>query len=325
MPVYVDVLLVINGFINYLMLLCVMKFLHLKTGRLRILLGAAAGSIFSLKIFLPQTSILSDLIIRIAACILITVISFKTKNVKFFLRAVLSFLAVNFAFGGLISAIIYFIKPGVLLYDNGTVYFNINFVLLAVLSVISFAVISTIQKITERRSPEQSIYEIKINKDGKTCTGRALADTGSNLRDPFSGAPVIVAQYADIKTAAPVGICKYCENPTYDNIAEDIRLIPVSTVSSSGFLPAFKADSVCITGIKCKKEARDIYIAVSRQPLCSGEFEFILNTEILEDNNDDKPKTARRKSSSENTEALCKKRERNLLHKRTRNASAAAL
>ena len=58
MPVYVDVLLVVNGFINYLMLLCVMKFLHLKTGRLRILLVASACSIFSLKIFFTHRSIM---------------------------------------------------------------------------------------------------------------------------------------------------------------------------------------------------------------------------------------------------------------------------
>lgn len=62
MPVYVDVLLVVNSFVNYLMLLCVMKFLKIQTGRIRVLLAAAVGGLFSLKIFLPELNPVLDFI-----------------------------------------------------------------------------------------------------------------------------------------------------------------------------------------------------------------------------------------------------------------------
>ena len=61
MPVYVDVLLVLNGFIDYLMILCTMKILRLKTGRIRILAAAIISSLFSLKIFLPDLGTLGEI------------------------------------------------------------------------------------------------------------------------------------------------------------------------------------------------------------------------------------------------------------------------
>ena len=51
--VYIDVLLGVNLFVNYFLLLAVGRFLHLAVRRLRLLAGAAVGAVFSLSILLP--------------------------------------------------------------------------------------------------------------------------------------------------------------------------------------------------------------------------------------------------------------------------------
>ena len=63
---YVDVLLGLNLFINYFLLLSVAKFLRISVRRLRLLAGAAIGAAYSLVILVPMPNILA-LLCRLAA------------------------------------------------------------------------------------------------------------------------------------------------------------------------------------------------------------------------------------------------------------------
>ena len=84
MPVYVDVLLVLNGFIDYLMILCTMKILRLKTGRIRVLAAAIISSLFSLEIFLPDLSTLGEIALRIVMCLAVNAAAFKFYSLRGF-------------------------------------------------------------------------------------------------------------------------------------------------------------------------------------------------------------------------------------------------
>ncbi len=288
MPVYADILFVTNSFVNYLILLCTMKILGYKTGRLRLLLGSFSGGLFALKIFLPEMHIIFELIFRIAIPAVTVVISFTFRSFASFIKGYFTFLSINFCFSGVIIAIIYFINPPRLIYSNGAVYYDIGFINTTVLCLFAFMVITATEKILKRKSEIQKIYEITVFSQNKKVTGRALADSGNCLRDVFTQRPVIVADYASVKNISPEGVEEYLNSKNIEIHNKLIKVIPVSTVSGTGLLPVFKADKVIIKGINKTNEINDVYIAVSKEKLCHGEFEFLLNNEIPEGNGNEK-------------------------------------
>ena len=60
--IYIDVLISINLFINYFLLLSVAKILTLKPERKRIILSSFIGSLYSLVILLPSINIVLSLL-----------------------------------------------------------------------------------------------------------------------------------------------------------------------------------------------------------------------------------------------------------------------
>lgn len=283
MPVYADVLFVLNGFINYLMLLCNMKILKLKTSRLRLLTGAVVGSIFAFKIFLPQFPQIIEFLLRITIITIIVACSYKFIALKEFIKAVIGFFAVNFGFSGLTIATIYFINPTELIYDNGIYYYDISFMSVVIFSCLSFAFITTAEKLLKKKVNNHFIYDTTVTLNQKSVTGRGLADTGNTLKEPFSNNAVIIANYDAIKPIAPINIKAYFNsNKISCDTDEAIRIIPISTISGTGLLPAFKANEVTIKSSDIVTTTKNVYIAISQKKLCDGEFEFILNNSILE-------------------------------------------
>lgn len=283
MPVYADVLFVLNGFINYLLLICNKRILKLNTGPIKLLLGVILGSLVSLKIFLPDFSMFTEFVIRLVSVFLIVLTSYNIRTTKVLIKAVIGFLCVNLIFSGIMIAIILFFNPPDLIYDNGVVYYTIDFLNILILSVISFALISLGEKILKSKTNRNLLYETTIYFSDKSVTGRGFHDTGNVLKEPFSGFPVVVAEYNFIKPLLSENIKKYIKEGSIESVSEGkVRLIPVSTVSGVGMMPAFLAEKLKIRGSDCLKERENIYVAVSENKLCGGEFDIILNNSISE-------------------------------------------
>ncbi len=283
MPVYVDVLLIVNGFVNYLLLVMSMKYLRLYISRLRLLAASALGSVFSLKIFLPEIPLLPELLIRAVMCAAISLTAFGFGGRRAFLRSSCVFLTVNLLFGGLMSAIFLFFDTGMMLYRNGTVYFDIDLKILAVTSVASFAVISALSKIISRRASAGSICSVTVFYSGKSVHGRGFFDTGNGLREVFSGYPVIIARFDAVKELLPEETKACCADGDIKSTQDNIRMIPVCTAAGNSVLPSFRPDKIIIKDPKSQRTYDKIYIAVSRREFFGGEFEFILNNELTGD------------------------------------------
>ena len=76
MTVYADVLVMVNLFVNYALLLCSSLILKNRISNLRLLAGAAIGSAYGLVIFLPEIPIYFELPMRIAVSAAIVLTSF---------------------------------------------------------------------------------------------------------------------------------------------------------------------------------------------------------------------------------------------------------
>ena len=258
MCIYVDILIILNTFVNYFILLAVDKILRIHSKKWRILLGSAVGGVFSLLLFRENLGVIMTFL-KILTGILMIVVTFGIKPIKQLLKSTFLLFTITFLFGGLLFAIYIFFDKDVLIYSNGIVYFDIDLTFLIICTVISYIVITLISKITDKKAPKSKEYYVTVENTGKIISCTALMDTGNNLREPFSGYPVIMVD-------------KVLFNKLF--IEEKIRLIPVSTVNGESLIKAFRPEKITINDYITDK----VYIGESLTKL--DEYKMILNINL---------------------------------------------
>ena len=103
--IYIDVLLVVNLYINYFLVRGTSLMLRRKVSPRRVILASAVGAVGSLLILVPDLNPILCVLIKIALGIGITFAAFGRQNKIDFLISSLSFLVVSFIFGGAMTAL----------------------------------------------------------------------------------------------------------------------------------------------------------------------------------------------------------------------------
>lgn len=173
------------------------------------------------------------------------------------------------------------VTPVGMVFNNGTAYFDIDLKILAISTVVCFAVLSIISKFTARKAPQNSIFIATLTNGCVSVSLTALADTGNSLHESFSGFPVAIAEYKSIEKILPQSIVNHINGN--ETGYENLRFIPHKTVSGTGLLPAFRPDRITIQTLTKKIETDKIYIAVTKENIAQGEFEMIINPSIFEE------------------------------------------
>lgn len=282
MIVYADVLLVVNLFVNYLLLLCSSTIMKKHAGRLRLLLGASIGAIYGFVVFLPELPGFVEFIIRIIASALIVLGAFGFKNIPSFLRSFCTFFAVSFSFGGILLVLWITVAPVGMVYNNGAVYFDIDLSVLAVSTVISFAVVSVLARFTARRAPRDSVALVKIVYKGKEVNLTALIDTGNSLCETFSGYPVILGEFDSLEKIIPKAVREFIDGEDVSSSPE-MRLVMHKTVSGTGVMPVFRPDYIEVKSVSHSVKTNEVYVGVTKNNLARGEYELILNPSLFDE------------------------------------------
>lgn len=276
--IYIDVLIIVNLFVNYFILLTTSKFLNLKLKLSRLILGEILGAIYSLYIFIPEPNLFISILIKLFMSIIMVAVSFEFRTIQQFLKIIVCFYAVNFAFSGIMFALWCAFKPNGMIINNDIVYFNISPITLIVSTVISYIIIEIINRVIEKKQLKSSKYEIGIKFKDKYIVLNAKIDTGNLLKEPFSNLPVIVVKKSEINLLIPeFNIFENIENQNEIKKLK-IRIIPFKTVSGTGILPAFKPEYVVLKG-NLKKQA---YVAVCSDEYFSEGISCLVNPEILD-------------------------------------------
>lgn len=285
--IYIDVLVAVNLFINYFLLLAVARFLKILVRRRRILAGAALGAVFSLMILLPEMSALLSFFVKIGLSVAVVLTTFFRLELKQFLKALACFYLINFAFAGLMIAIWYLAAPPGLTMNNGIVYINISPLLLLFTTVLSYFIIRLVSRLSGQEIPKESFCDVIIENNGKSVRLTAKVDTGNSLKEPFSQLPVVVVSFEAIRPLLPDELhglfkgdlqSRNLLGTRYEEWMRKIRLVPFHALSGEGTLPAFKPDALTVAASNKSVEG---YVAVSRSGIGSGEFSGLINPEML--------------------------------------------
>lgn len=331
MVVYIDILFILNLFVNYFIILAAEKLCRTPAKFIRRILSAALGAAFSFSIFFDMGFVLLVLIRFVCAAAMVFV-AFGFNNIKLFLRLVASMLCVSFLYAGIMMALWLLFKPSGMAINNGVVYFNISPAVLIVSTLVSYAALQLIRKFVRHPPAENGYYDIKIALGDSTAALKALLDTGHALSDLFSDAPVIVAEYGAVKGIIPAGAHDYFLYKTgEDNIPmplkSRIRLIPFKSVGGDGVLPAFVCD---MAEVKFKGQVSAVskaIIAVSPSALGDGYSALISNDLINSGSEADVGISGANVTVEGKNNKIVDKAgtaKRNILHKRPGGAASAA-
>ncbi len=206
MKVYLDTLLILNLFIDYLILYGTKILLKRKTSNKRLLLGSIIGSLTTFTVFLKLNTI-KLLIIKIILSILIISISFGIKNFK---ENIFYFYIISIIIGGFFYLI-----------DIKTNYFILIVIIPIIINIL-------IKKLKEYKLNIKNKYIVEIIIKNKVFKLEGLIDTGNYLEDPYKKRGVILT------------------NINIDLSKLKYLYVPYHALNYNGLIPCIKPDKIII-------------------------------------------------------------------------------
>ena len=233
--IYVDLVFIINLFIDFILLLGVSIILKRNIKLYKALLGALFGSISLIFLFIDISSF-SLFLFKIVISVIMILITFKFKSIKYFFDNFFCLYVISIFLGGAL----YFINNSLSYKSNGFIFYNngfsINLVLVIILTpIIIYIYIKQSKKL---RNNYLNRYIVKIvlhNNKSYTLTG--FIDSGNNLYDPYFKHPIILINKNII-----------------NNLDENFILVPCLTVSGTSLIKCFNIKELYINNKKVKKK-----------------------------------------------------------------------
>ena len=285
--IYADVLVIINLYVTYFLLLCASLLSREKPKRARLVLSSFFGGFYALLILLPDVNVFFNVLIKVGAVVLPPFTAFGFRCAKSFVRLFVSYLVCSFVFAGLMFALWYFVCPAGMFYNGSAVYFDIDVLTLVVFTVVCYGFMRLFGFIFKSRAPVNTVFRCKVCLKGEQYGLKAFLDTGNSFSDPFTGKPVIIAHRELFREAFDF------DNPT---AGQGLRFVMCSTVSGKSLLPVALPESVTVEGADIFFETDKVMIAFTAERLLGGEYDAILPVGLFN-------KTYERKDERESEQA----------------------
>ena len=253
MTIYVDVVLIENLIMNYIILLATRLILKIKIKHIRLMLGGLLGAIYSIVAYTGILKIYSSFILKIILSIIIVYIAYNPQSVKKLCKELLFFYLTSFVFGGAAFALIYIVKPQDILMKNGLFLgtYPLKTVILA--AIVAFVVVITAFTIIKSKfTKKDMICEIEVKLNSKIIKTEALIDTGNMLKEPITNTPVVVIEHTLLYDCIPKEILNHLEDiigGDFEKIPEEIKNVYISKLKLIPFSSLGKQNGMLI-GIK---------------------------------------------------------------------------
>lgn len=251
---YIEYYIIENLLINYIIISCTSILTKRYNPKMKKLLGAFLGTLYSVAYIYKDLDILFTLPFKILIMTFITLISFTYKSKKDYINIALVFYMVNVFISGSTFFIIYF---------TGIDHMKISFFIICV--YISCELLKYIYKdINTLRHIKYLKKTITINLLGKSCSCEALLDSGNLLKDPMSNNDVIIIKSNILQDIIPDYLINYSYRDIdiikaeeimnlldYD-ISKKVRIIPYKHAGSDkgNIILGIKADYIEVDNVK---------------------------------------------------------------------------
>lgn len=275
MTVYLDMVFGLNLVIDYLLLRGSAVLSGRPVKRLRLLAAALIGGGYAASVFLPHLGWMKNLAMRPVILVLMLLCAFGWRRGTAKQGAL--FLALAFAFGGLVLLVATLFDTGLVLL-HGAAYYPVSFAALILIAGITYLLAALLfSRVAMHGGGE--IQSVCVQVGQAQTTLRVLRDTGNTLREPITGQRVLIADWPVIRSLLPPAVSQTVQESWFSAPAEGMqrlgqllpgwrfRLIPYRAVGvSSGMLLGVCAAAMPVG----KKDRQDIVLAFSPTVISDG-------------------------------------------------------
>lgn len=295
MTIYIDVVLIENLIMNFIILLATGIILKEKIKTLRLLCASLLGAMYSIVSYISILEMYSSMILKIILSILIVYIAFNPQTMKKLWKDILLFYVTSFVFGGAAFALIYIVKPQDILMKNGLFLgtYPLKTVLLG--AIVAFIIIITAFTIVKSKITKKDMFsEIIVELNGKKIETIAMIDTGNLLKEPITNTPVIVIEHTLLYDCIPKEILNHLDEllgGEFDNIPEEIKekyisklkVIPFSSLGKqNGMLLGIKAENITIKNMDKEQKKENVILGIYNKSLTKrGEYRALMGIDLL--------------------------------------------
>ena len=295
MTIYIDIVLIENFIMNYIILFTTAVVLKIKVNHIRLILASLLGAGYSIIAYMGIIKVYSSIILKIILSVLIIYIAFNPQNIKKMCKDLLLFYLVSFVFGGAAFALIYIIKPQNILMKNGLFLGTYTLKTVMLGAVVAFCIIIGAFAIIKNKISKKDMFcEIEILINQKKIKTKAMIDTGNMLKEPITNVPVIVVEHILLYSCMPKEILnnlKEIMGGDFKNIPCDIqekyisklKLIPFSSLGKqNGMLIGIRPEYVKVITDEQEKINKNVIIGIYEKSLTKkGEYQALIGIELL--------------------------------------------
>ncbi len=296
MTIYVDIVLIENVIMNFIILLATGLILKKKIKIIRLLLASLLGAIYSIISYLSILEIYSSIILKIILSIVMIYIAFNPQSMKKMWKDLLLFYLTSFVFGGVAFALIYLVKPQEILMKNGLFLGTYPLKTILLGAVVAFIIVIATFALVKAKITKKDIFcEIEIGLKDQKIKTTAMLDTGNLLKEPITNTPVIVVEHTLLYDCIPKEILNHLDEllgGEFDNIpdkikeeyASKLKFIPFSSLGKqNGMLIGIKATYVKIKQEEKETKKENVIIGIYNKSLTKrGEYRALMGIELGE-------------------------------------------
>lgn len=273
--VFVDVLFIINFIIDYVLLSVTSFFVKKPTRIPRMCIASVIGALYASVVFFLPINTFFSLLGTAGIAILMVFVAFGTKSARALLKDISVFYLVSIATSGIGFGIIFSGKASQTAVNNGIFYADINaYTLLFIFAASIFVIHTATGYIKKQKIKSAYMYNITIEKNGKTVSDVALFDSGNFMSDPITQKGVIIAEW---QTISPL----FTEDKITEAIVnhpDEFVYIGCRGLSSESAMFAFSPDKVSSDEIDFDEP---VLIAITENQLDkSGSYRMLLPNTI---------------------------------------------
>lgn len=294
MTIYIDIIIVENLIMNYIIIYATCLILKCKMNFLKIFFASLIGAIYAVIQYVSKLSIYSNVIIKLFVSIIIVFIAFNPQDIRKMFKQLVLFYLTTFTFGGVATYLIYGLKPQNVIIKNGMFVGTYVLKVIFIGAILGTVILIIAFKFTKNKiTKKDMICKVKIKLNGEEVILDTMVDTGNMLREPITGNPVIVVERVALYNLIPKEILNNTESilgGDFEKISENVKneyisrlkIIPFSSLGrQNGMLVGIKPDKLEVINEEIAEEKNNAIIGIYNKSLTKkGEYKALIGIDL---------------------------------------------
>ncbi len=294
MTIYIDIIIVENLIMNYIILYATGLISKNKISHLRIIFASIIGAIYAVTEYISKLNIYSNILLKIILSIVIVFIAFYPQNVKKMFKLLVLFYLTTFTFGGVATYLIYVLKPQNIIIKNGMYVGTYVLKVIFIGAIVGTIILIIAFKFAKNKiTKKDMICKVKIKLNGKEIVLDTMVDTGNMLKEPLTGNPVVVVEKTSLYDLMPKEILNNTElilGGDFGKIPENIKneyisrlkIIPFSSLGKqNGMLIGIKPEKLYVINEQLEEKKDNAIIGIYNKSLTKrGEYNALIGIDL---------------------------------------------